>query len=60
MAGLSDGEIPETNLQAIFLYIVMLLGLIMFATVIGSVSALEDDVESAKIEFTNRVSNSLL
>ena len=55
MTGLADGEVPQTTLEAVVTLIVMLLGIFTFATIIGSVSTIVDELSENESVFQTKL-----
>ena len=55
MTGLSDGEVPQTPLESAFTLVVMLLGIFTFATIVGSVSTIVDELSEAESIFQTKL-----
>lgn len=54
MTGLSDGEEPQTWLESLFTVVVMFLGIVVFAVIIGSVSTIVDEISEAESLFQTK------
>ena len=55
MTGLADGNVPDSVLESIFTLSVMLLGIFVFATIIGSVSTIVDELSENESVFQTKL-----
>ena len=55
MTGLADGEVPQTTLEALFSIFTMMVGIFTFATIIGSVSTIVDELSENESVFQTKL-----
>jgi hypothetical protein len=54
MTGLSDGEEPQTWLETLFTVLIMFVGIVVFAVIIGSVSIIVEELSEAESDFQTK------